>query len=57
MKIKYSLVALCCLGTALNATETTLDTITVSARNYLDTYKGYAMNMGRDVSVSLSVPF
>jgi len=28
-----------------------------AARNYLDTYKGYSMNMGRDISLSLSVPF
>ncbi len=28
-----------------------------AARGYLDTYKGYAMNMGRDISISLSVPF
>jgi len=26
-------------------------------RGYLDTYKGYALGMGRDVSFGLSVPF
>jgi len=26
-------------------------------RDYLDTYKGYALSPGRDVRISLSVPF
>ena len=28
-----------------------------SYRDFLDTYKGYALSPGRDVRVSLSVPF
>jgi hypothetical protein len=47
-----------CIVGVLNRVDLTVRNLfDIECRDFLDTYKGYALSPGRDIRVSLSVPF